>query len=466
MRKHFWKYLINSSGEPVAGARIHVFLTDSVTSTDFTTSSNINNDIFTDISSNAYVNLTTTKNAPINNFDKTNTVVGEIRTASNGFFEFYIADKEEVTNNTSGSPGYNGDKAYDYNTYFTLVWVRNGLDIGYVENVQIFSIKTEVDETDSTSIHSDRKNKLISNKQAYNWNQHILDTVDVHGLEPVNKISTNTLKNKLVSNYDIKLLEDHRNDYMGNAHSQYLRRDATVSMTSDSLINNLNADLLDGEEGSYYTNYTDDEIDNHDVSSGIHGVTGDVVGTSDFQVITNKTITDSEFEGDFSGEINTLTTSLSIANGGTGASDANTARVNIGAQEASINLSDIGSLSPSLNSFIVGDGSNYISKSLIELKTLLSLGTAASQDTTDFLLNSDAVFLNSTTGTLELSGGLGLYGTPAPSAQEVISTLTLSDATTGSDDTINLAGLNTQLSNIESKVNEILTVLSNYGLIS
>jgi hypothetical protein len=42
------------------------------------------------------------------------------------------------------------------------------LDIGYVENVQIFSIKTEVDETDSTSIHSDRKNKLISNKQAYN----------------------------------------------------------------------------------------------------------------------------------------------------------------------------------------------------------------------------------------------------------------------------------------------------------
>jgi hypothetical protein len=76
------------------------------------------------------------------------------------------------------------------------------------------------------------------------------------------------------------------------------------------------------------------------------------------------------------------------------------------------------------------------------------------------------VFLNSTTGTLELSGGLGLYGTPAPSAQEVISTLTLSDATTGSDDTINLAGLNTQLSNIESKVNEILTVLSNYGLIS
>jgi hypothetical protein len=102
---------------------------------------------------------------------------------------------------------------------------------------------------------------------------------------------------------------------------------------------------------------------------------------------TANTINDSNWSG----------TDLAVANGGTGASDATTARVNLGAQANSAHLTDLSAIGPptAADQVIVSTGAGvYALESGATLRTSLGLGTG------------DSVNFSTVTATLfELAGG-------------------------------------------------------------
>jgi hypothetical protein len=197
-------------------------------------------------------------------------------------------------------------------------------------------------------------------------------------------------------------------------------------MTSQSLIDNLNADLLDGLHANDIKNYSDNELLIHSNSKNTHGVIGEIVGTDSIQTLRNKTLTN-------------LTEPLLITEGGTGARNTNDARDNLNAQEKNDNLSNISNMFPDLNKIIIGDGLDFI------------------EETFENVLNDTF-----STGIL---GGIGIYGTPAPTAQELLDDLgTFTNASSGTDQII-LSELNTKLESIHNKINNIINALKQYGIL-
>jgi hypothetical protein len=97
----------------------------------------------------------------------TTTDVYSLTTDANGYFEFYIADIEESS--TYG---------YSFTREFKITWQKAGYPTGTIDKVQLFDVANrEVDETKTDS----NKNKMISNYQAKLWNEHVtLTTVDNH----------------------------------------------------------------------------------------------------------------------------------------------------------------------------------------------------------------------------------------------------------------------------------------------
>lgn len=76
-----------------------------------------------------------------------------------------------------------------------------------------------------------------------------------------------------------------------------------------------------------------DSVTNHAADTSTHGVTGAIVGTTDTQTLTNKTLTSP-----------TITGGLAVAQGGTGGTTAAAARTNLAAQRTfAVHVSDYGS---------------------------------------------------------------------------------------------------------------------------
>ena len=172
-RFHYWQFLLNKEGQPIPDANISVYLAG------------------TEISANVYFDEfgSNYSNTP-----------PQIITNNMGYFEFWIGDASE-------------EFGYSKGQKFKIEWEKPGVALGQIDWIDIFPHVIEVDETDK---FSNTKDKLISNKLAYRWEQHRNHTIQdngfpIHGIEQFNELDDNSISNKVISNLMGKKWNDHVN---------------------------------------------------------------------------------------------------------------------------------------------------------------------------------------------------------------------------------------------------------------
>ena len=163
-RLHYWQYIVNEEGEPVENATIRFYLASTETDAN----------IFLHPTAGSYTTSTDTN----------------LKTNGNGFVEVWFGDNNENIG------GYTSDQK------FKITWTKAGGLEGYIDNIDIFPSFFQVDETDNTSGDKNKKNKLVSNELAYNWNSHVNKQAieGPHGFAAVDQNDTDNTYNKLVSN--------------------------------------------------------------------------------------------------------------------------------------------------------------------------------------------------------------------------------------------------------------------------
>ena len=176
-RFHYWQFLINKEGQPIPDANITVYLAGTDTSAHI---------YFDEFGSN------TTNEAP------------QVITNNMGYFEFWVGDASE-------------EYGYQKGQKFKLEWEKPGVALGEIDWIDIFPHVAEVDETDPTS---NAKNKVVSNKLAFRWEQHKDSTLQtdgfpIHGIEAVNELDVDTFSNKVISNFLAKRWNDHSLESFG-----------------------------------------------------------------------------------------------------------------------------------------------------------------------------------------------------------------------------------------------------------
>jgi hypothetical protein len=166
MKRHYWQYLIDSAGNAVSGARIHVFLANS---------SNYANIYLTEEGSPVTSELT------------------EILTDTDGFFDFWLSD-------LISSPEY----GYSSSQRFKLTWSKPGLVTGGLNNVDIIwggsgGDKVKINEDDTTADYLE--NKLLAGNNI---------AISPSGEQLVIAFEG------IADTYKVKLNEDDTEDYLEN----------------------------------------------------------------------------------------------------------------------------------------------------------------------------------------------------------------------------------------------------------
>lgn len=166
-RIHVWHYILNEEGQPVEDANVRLYLSNSTTEAN----------IFVSENSTSYTTCS----------------VADIKTNSEGFFEFWLAGNWE----TGG---------YDFSQLFRLEWYRPGIKLGYINNYNPWpNILTWV----NTSGGGDASycNKFVSNTLVNTWLTHVsgsdpIPSASIHGISAVDYSSgcSNNDYNKVVSN--------------------------------------------------------------------------------------------------------------------------------------------------------------------------------------------------------------------------------------------------------------------------
>jgi len=156
-RVHYWHYLLNEEGQPIEAAIISVMQSESTTYVWL---------YDVEIGGTAFIN-----------YERSGSTGNpQLRTNSDGFFEFWISDDSDLSGH-----GYAGIK-------LKIKWSKPGvISDGYIDNIE-FSISPEpVLETDYSVIG---KNKLISNKLAYRWESAVKRVIELPVIEWSTDITT------------------------------------------------------------------------------------------------------------------------------------------------------------------------------------------------------------------------------------------------------------------------------------
>ncbi len=158
-RVKWYGYLLNEQGQVIPSANISVFLAGSNTPANIYTNESGSNII---------------------------QIPPQLTTNADGYYEFWIGDTSE-------------DYGYSSFQKFKITWEKEGIVNGYNDFISILplALPVNVESTDTV------RDKSISNNLARLWEEHRTDeSFYVHGIEPVDKNSTNADKNKLISNLD------------------------------------------------------------------------------------------------------------------------------------------------------------------------------------------------------------------------------------------------------------------------
>ncbi len=172
-RFHFWGFIVNEAGEPIDNAEVSIKLAglDTLACLYF--------DEF------GGYNTCDDSNIALRNF--------QLKTLQNGYYEFWVGDITET-------------HGYRYDQKFKIEWERVGVAKGMIDHVNILPLTspTYPVDLDTCGDHpSVDMNKLISDKLACSWDSHwryIVENESVHGIEFVNVDAIDTRQNKLVSN--------------------------------------------------------------------------------------------------------------------------------------------------------------------------------------------------------------------------------------------------------------------------
>lgn len=256
---------------------------------------------------------------------------------------------------------------------------------------------------------------------------------------------------------------------------------APLVVASTTLVSNLNADLLDGQEGSYYSPTSHNHsalyqpLDANLTTIAAFTITTDnfiVAGASDWEVKTTaqvKSILDLEIGVDvqaYNAELSNLAGltktdgNIIVGNGSTFVAESGaTARTSLGlsigsdVQAFDADLTTIGGLAKTNSNFIVGDGASWVAESGATVRTSLGLGTGDSPTFTSLTLTTSLI-LSSALISMDASSTITANGK------------TISDVEVSYLDTVssNLqTQLNTITSNVSSNDTDIGTNVTNIG---
>lgn len=140
----------------------------------------------------------------------------------------------------------------------------------------------------TTGVHGVGAGAIVGTTLAQTLTNKTLTSPDING-GTVDAITSLTVANDVdIGNYNLRA-KTLQSDVATGA--------APLTVASTTVVTNLNADLLDAKHYSDISTEIDTDVANHAALTTTHGVSGNIVGTSDTQTLTNKTLTSPTIQG-------------------------------------------------------------------------------------------------------------------------------------------------------------------------